>query len=283
MIQEGRLLSEFSTFEIGGPARYFVQVESVEALQKALAFSSEQQIPFLVIGKGSNCLFDDRGFNGLVILNRISFSKIEGNLVSVGAGYSFSLLGVQTAKAGLSGLEFASGIPGSVGGAVYMNAGANGQETAGVIFEVDFVDEKGECTTFSKDQLHFSNRFSSFHQKKGVIAAAKFMLTPLKEAREKQLSIIQYRMSTQPLKEPSCGCVFVNPSGKSAGALIDQLGLKGRRVGGAEISLKHANFIVNKGGAKAADVLELMQIVKTEIKQKLDIDLYPEIRVVPYG
>lgn len=275
-------LSQYSTLGIGGPARFFIEVDKIDHMQALIAYCCKQQLPYIVIGKGSNCLFDDLGFDGLVILNKISFCQFDWPLVSVGAGYSFSLLGAQTARKGWSGLEFASGIPGTVGGAVYMNAGASGAETQEALFEVSYVNEKGSLEVLPKNVLTFSYRHSSFQGQKGAIVAAKFILTPSEEARKKQLSIIEYRTRTQPYNDKSAGCIFRNPAPQSAGALIHQSGLKGARIGGAEVSTMHANFIVNKGNAKAKDVLALSEHVKKVVKEKTGQDLEMEIRCIPY-
>jgi UDP-N-acetylmuramate dehydrogenase len=274
-------LSRLSTFGIGGPARFFIEVQKPEELSDLLKYCHVQQLPFFVIGKGSNCLFDDRGFDGLVILNKIAFCQFEWPIVNVGAGYSFSLLGAQTARKGWAGLEFASGIPGSVGGAVYMNAGASGTETCEAVLEVTFVNEHGEFEILKRDKIAFSYRFSVFQERKGVIASAKFLLHPSEEARKKQLGIVEYRTRTQPYSDKSAGCVFRNPEAHSAGALIQQCGLKGKRIGGAEVSTMHANFIVNKGGATSKDILELAKEVKKAVKEKTGIELEMEIRYVP--
>lgn len=279
-LQKSRLLSDFSTFQIGGPARYFIQVKTVEELQEALQYAHKQSLPVFILGKGSNSLFSDRGFDGLVIHNKIAFCEIDKEEVSVGAGYSFSLLGVQTARKGLSGLEFASGIPASVGGALFMNAGANGAEICSVVKEVTFIDLLGEKTLLSRDQIQFSYRWSSFHEKPGAIAAVTFVLTPNEMARKQQLEIIEYRTKTQPYGERSCGCVFRNPEGNTAGALIEQCGLKGKRVGGALVSEIHANFIINANGASALDVLKLAQLIKECVKQKTGIELEMELRKI---
>ncbi len=275
-------LNQYSTFGIGGPARLFIEVVKIDQMQELLSYCYQQKLPYIVIGKGSNCLFDDRGVNGLVILNKITFCKFEWPTVSVGAGYSFSLLGAQTARKGWSGLEFASGIPGSVGGAIYMNAGASGAEAQEALVEISYVNEKGGLDVFLKSQIAFSYRFSSFHKQKGAIVSAKFLLRPSEEARKKQLLIIEHRTRTQPYSQKSAGCIFRNPSSLSAGALIQQAGLKGTRIGGAEVSTIHANFIVNKGSAKAKDVLQLSDYVKRTVKEKTGQDIEMEIRCIPY-
>ncbi len=280
--EQNKPLNTFSTFGIGGPARYFLEVSSAKELSKALHHCYLEQIPYILLGKGSNTLFDDLGFCGLVIFNKILGLKQEGPLFSVGAGYSFSLLGVQTARRGWSGLEFASGIPGSVGGAVYMNAGANQCETWGSLDDVTYVTEEGEVQHLVAGELCFGYRFSTFQKKKGAIAAATFRLTPSPLARKHQLEIVEYRRRTQPYGDPSAGCVFRNAKEQSAGALIEQCGLKGLKIGGAEVSTLHANFIVNRGGATAAEVLELATRVKNEVFAITGITLEMEIRFQPY-
>ncbi len=280
LVQKGRRLSEFSTFGIGGPIEAFAEVRTVVDVQEAFAWAKTHNLPVLVVGKGSNCLFSDAHFPGLVLLNKIDHCTIEGQNVSVGAGYSFSLLGVQTARKSLSGLEFASGIPATVGGAVFMNAGANGQETCEVLTEVEYVHADGRAQTFSRQELTFGYRTSPFQKMSGCITAARFCLRDHAEARKNQLEIVDRRMKTQPLKDKSAGCVFRNPGpGVSAGALIDQCGLKGSKVGGAKVSEVHANFLVNESGATAHDVLELIARVQETVLQKTGQHLEPEIRI----
>jgi UDP-N-acetylmuramate dehydrogenase len=263
--QQHKRLGPLTTFGIGGEARYFVEVRTIEEMQETLKICHCEQLPFFILGKGSNSLFDDRGFNGVVIANRIDFlEKKENGVFRMGAGYSFSLLGAQTARQGWEGLEFASGIPGSVGGAVYMNAGANGRETCNSLVSVEFVNEQGELAVLSRSQIEFSYRFSSFQKQKGAIVAATFALNYSPSAREKQLEIINYRKKTQPYKDKSAGCIFRNPSCGHAGALIDQSGLKGKSIGGAQVSTMHANFIINKNQATSG------------------IELESEVRCVPY-
>lgn len=281
--QKNKLLSELSTFGIGGLARLFTEVRTIEELQKVIRHCFQEKIRYIAIGKGSNTLFDDRGFDGLVILNKIGFCEYTNDTVYVGAGFSFSLLGSQTARKGLAGLEFASGIPGSVGGAVYMNAGANGGEAFQTLDEVTFVNEEGNLEILPKEKISWGYRHSSFQTRKGVIAAARFRLIPSSEARQKQLKIIDYRTKTQPYGDMSAGCLFRNAKESSAGALIEKCGLKGYAIGGAEVSTLHANFIVNKGQASAQDVLSLAKHVQDTVKEKTGIDLEMEVRVIPYG
>ena len=282
-LQSKRSLKEFSTFGIGGPIRLFTEVHSIEEMEEAFRWIRLEKIPYFILGKGSNCLFDDRGFDGLVILNKIDFFNWNDLEVHVGSGYSFSLLGVQSARKGLSGLEFASGIPATVGGALYMNAGANGHETCEAIHSALFLTEEGEKRTFLKEDLQFEYRFSSFQKIRGAILSATFALKRSEEARSLQLKIVDYRMKSQPLKDRSAGCIFRNPEpGTPAGLLIDQCGLKGLQVGGAKISEIHANFIVNVENATAKDVLDLITLVQERVYEKTALRLEPEVRMIRY-
>ncbi len=282
-LEEGRLLKDFTTFGIGGPAKYFIQVTTISQLQEVIRFCQEKSLRYFVLGKGSNSLFSDQGFDGVIILNKIHFIEETAGEFYVGAGYSFSLLGSQTARKGWEGLEFASGIPGTVGGAVFMNAGANGTETFESLTEVTYVNEKGELEILSKAQIEWGYRHTSFHEKKGAIAAARFQLKASTFARKKQLDLIDYRTKTQPYSDQSAGCVFRNAPSSSAGQLIQEAGLKGFAMGGAEVSTLHANFIVNKGNATAQDVISLAKHVQNTVQEKTGQFLEMEIRVIPYN
>lgn len=281
-VEEAVSLKHYSTFKIGGPARYFVTVTSTIEMQQALQWAREKGVGFHILGKGSNSLFSDQGFDGLVIYNKIDHCIFEGSRVNVGAGFSFSLLGIKTAKANLGGLEFASGIPGSVGGAIYMNAGANGQETATYLEKVTFIDTYGVIKTFKKEELEFKYRYSSFHKMEGAILDATFVLPFDDLSLKKQRDLIDKRIKTQPYNQPSCGCIFRNPVEGAAGKLIEECGLKGISVGEAIVSTLHANFIVNGENATAKDVMQLIETVRKEVKTQKGIDLHPEILVIPY-
>ena len=281
--EEGKLLKDFSTFGIGGPAKYFTIVNTISQLQEAICTCNEKNLRYLVLGKGSNSLFGDQGYDGVIILNKIHFIEENEGLFHVGAGYSFSLLGSQTARKGWEGLEFASGIPGTVGGAVFMNAGANGSETFQSLTHVTYVNEKGEIELLDKSEIQWSYRHTSFHERKGAIAAARFQLKSSTQARQKQLTLIDYRTKTQPYSDQSAGCVFRNSPQVSAGRLIQESGLKGYSIGGAEVSTVHANFIVNKGSAKAQDVLALAKHIQNTVLEKTGQFLEMEIRIIPYN
>lgn len=279
-VQNNRFLSEFSTFRIGGPIRHFVEAANPQEMVEAFEFAHRLQIPFLVLGKGSNCLFSDKGFDGLVILNKIAFIEWNGPQIRVGSGYSFSLLGMQTAREGWSGLEFASGIPATVGGALFMNAGAHGKEVCDPLVSAVFLKQNGETLMLRRGDLSFGYRASPFQSMKGAILEATFALTQSPNARDSQLKIIGYRMKTQPLKDRSAGCVFRNPSQEcSAGALIERCGLKGLRIGDAKVSEIHANFIVNVSQATSAEVRALIAEVQGRVKGQTGIDLECEVRL----
>lgn len=281
-VEEGRFLKDFTTFGIGGPVGYFISVQTIPELQEAIAFCRQRQLRYFILGKGSNTLFHDQGFNGAVILNKIHFLHEERGEFYVGAGYSFSLLGSQTARRGWEGLEFASGIPGSVGGAVFMNAGANGADTFQTVTEVTFVSEEGVVEVIPKSALEWDYRWTTFHERRGAIAAARFELKPSSDARKRQLELVDYRTKTQPYADLSAGCVFRNRPQVSAGRLIQECGLKGFQWGGAEVSTLHANFIVNKGSATADDVLAVARHVQKTVFEKTGHLLEMEIRVIPY-
>lgn len=274
-------LSQLCTFGIGGRASYFVEVRTIAEMQTVLQICRNESLAYFILGKGSNCLFSDSGFNGVVIHNKIDFIHDKGKgIFNVGAGYSFSLLGTQTARQGFSGLEFASGIPASVGGAIFMNAGANNSEASDSLTSVQFLDETGALIEFKKEELHFSYRTSSFQKLKGVIVGATFQLKPDPEARAKQLKILDYRQKTQPYGSKSAGCIFRNPINECAGRMIEMCKLKGVTIGGAQVSPVHANFIVNADNATALDVLTLMHHVQTEVNSQTGILLESEVRLI---
>ncbi|HSX37449.1 MAG TPA: UDP-N-acetylmuramate dehydrogenase [Chlamydiales bacterium] len=278
--QRNRRFSEFSTFGIGGPISFFAAIHTPEEMEEAFSFARKERLPFFILGKGSNCLFADRGFEGVVLLNRIDFIDWKDKRVVAGGGASFSLLGFKAASRGFKGLEFAAGIPASVGGAVFMNAGASGAETQETLKNVFYLHGDGAKKIFKKGEIAFGYRSSSFQNMKGAILAAEFELEVDPKAREKQLAIIEERRQRQPLKEQSAGCIFRNPISASSGALIDGCGLKGFSVGGAAVSEIHANFFVNRGNATAQDVRTLIEIVQAKVFEQTNIRLETEIRMI---
>lgn len=280
---KNKSLSSLSTFQIGGPAKLFIEVKSSKEMAEVRQYINRENIPFWIVGRGSNSLFDDRGFDGLVVLNSICFCDFQRGHLHVGAGYNFSLLGTQMARQGWGNLEFAAGIPGSVGGAIFMNAGAYGVETCDVLTSICYIDIHGQITEKRRDQLVFSYRHSSFHENQGIIVSGSFSLKKCEEARKKQLTITRSRINTQPYGELSAGCIFRNPSIENkAGAIIEKCGLKGKKVGDAEVSKVHANFIVNRGKATAAEVLALVEFIQATVWEKAGIELELEMQKIPF-
>ncbi len=281
-VRKGIWLSRYSTFRIGGPARYFKEIQTVKEAQEVLPYLHKQNIPFIVIGKGSNCLFDDQGFDGFVVYNNIQGKEfLSETLVKVYSGTSFAALGKTLVSSGYSGLEFAVGIPGSVGGAIFMNAGIGKQDVSSVLVEVEVITPEGEILSYPKEELDLGYRTSKFHTSQEFILSATFALTkdPLAMYRMKEL--LNHRLTTQPYQHPSLGCIFRNPPGSSAGALIDRAGLKGLSIGGAQISEKHGNFIINTGKATSGEVKELIQVIRGKMLS-LGVELKEEIRSIPY-
>lgn len=277
-VQQDISLKKYSTFQVGGQADYFLIAKDEKTVQDGILWAKERQVPYLILGKGSNSLFADQGFRGLIILNKVDYISSEGPLFKVGAGYSFSRLGSLTSKKGYEGLEFACGIPASVGGAIYMNAGANGAETFDCLHKVSYIDANGKITEFEAKDLQRSYRYSIFQEMQGAIVGASFLLKENQASREKQLSIIEYRKKTQPLQECSAGCIFKNPEGsKSAGQLIEEAGMKGKLYGDAQVSPVHANFIINKKQASAEDIRHLAEQTKQQVFEKHGVNLESEV------
>lgn len=282
-------LSAWTTFRIGGPADALVTVDSADELIAVIGLCCADKVAWKIIGKGSNIIAPDQGFRGVIIVLGTGFDECARSeertdrtvVVSTGAATGFSRLAEWAASEGLCGLEFAAGIPGSIGGAVTMNAGAWGHQTADVIHRLFLVHEAKEIICERKD-LHFSYRcwddlYSDF--KGAVITAVELLLTVGKTTDIKQTmrALRRKRQEKQPLGMPNAGSFFKNPKGESAGKLIESGGLKGLRVGDAEVSEKHANFFVNRGQATAADVLELMKRVSARVKETSGFDLEPEV------
>ncbi len=272
-VQKNVPLSSFSTFGIGGKAEWFYQVEEEKNLIQLIKFCKENNIPYFILGGGSNVLFSDDSFKGLVIKIDTSDYEIKGEKIIVKSGVSLSKLVDLAYKNSLSGLEFALGIPGTIGGAVAINASAAGHKMSEIIEKVKILTEEGEIK-----ELSFVNNL--FKDKKGIILEVVLRLKKqkkekIKEEMQKALSL----RKNQPTGK-SAGCVFKNPSLLSAGKLIEECGLKGKKIGAAQISEKHANFIINLGSAKASDVLKLITYIKEKVKAKFNIDLKLEIVLV---
>ncbi|WP_375793057.1 UDP-N-acetylmuramate dehydrogenase [Chlamydia sp. 12-01] len=275
-------LSKYSTFRIGGPANYFKEVHSANEAQQVIQFLHSQNYPFIIVGKGSNCLFDDQGFDGFVLYNSIQGKEfLSDTSIKVYSGMSFSFLGKTLSTSGYSGLEFAVGIPGSVGGAVFMNAGIGSQDTASAIESVEVINPSGEILSYQAEELDFGYRKSRFQNHNEFILSATFRISKNSSSVQIAKDLLQSRLLSQPYQQPSAGCIFRNPPGNSAGKLIDEAGLKGFSLGGAQISPKHANFIVNTGRATSYEVKELIQVVRDKLKSQ-GVSLEEEIRIIPY-
>lgn len=270
-----------TTFKIGGTADVFVTVNTIDELRIAVSACRENSIPLMILGKGSNLLVSDDGIEGAVIALDGEFKEltVDGNTITVGAGVSLSKLCTVALDNGLSGLEFAYGIPGTVGGAVYMNAGAYGGETKDVCIEATYLTPDGKTGAYSIAELDFSYRHSIFKENDNIILFAKYKLaSDDKEAIKARMDDFMNRRRTkQPLEYPSAGSVFKRPEGAFAGTLIEQCGLKGKTVGGAQVSEKHAGFIINAGDATCDDVMNLVGLVQDTVKAQTGYALECEI------
>ena len=275
------LLKDHTTFKTGGPAGAFVLVENSDELARVVAFFKDREIPFFVLGNGSNLLVSDSGFDGAVIKLSGSFNElsVSGNVITAGAGVLLSKVCLLAEESGLSGLEFAYGIPGTLGGAMVMNAGAYDGEMAYVVSEVTVLDGEGTVRTLSCEDMHFGYRDSIIKHSPMIVLSAKMTLEPgdRAEIHDKMADFLQRRKSKQPLEFPSAGSTFKRPVGYFAGKLIEDAGLKGKRIGGACVSEKHAGFIVNTGGATASDINMLMETVEEEVYQRFGVKLEPEV------
>ncbi len=266
-IKKNEPLSKHTTLKIGGPAKYFCVARTIEDLMDSFRFAKSNKLKILILGVGSNILVPDKGFDGLVI-------AFKG-----AAGIPLSKLLKYCADKGYAGLEFLAGIPGSLGGAIYMNAGAYGKNISDHVLCVHAIDIKGKKHVFTRKQCKFGYRKSIFQTKKLVITGVEFDLSAgrPKDIKSSMDSIIKKRLSRQPYDLPSAGSFFKNPKGQHAAALIEEAGLKGKRVGDAMISKKHANFIVNVGRATSRDVVQLKELVVNAVYKKYGIKLVPEV------
>ncbi len=281
-VRNNQQLSDYTTIGIGGPVPAVYLPGSEAELADLLKTMTKEARPYRILGNGSNVLADDRGVREAIVCTRNMerIFEIEGDLITVDAGYPVAQLAYQTASRGLSGLEFGVGIPGSIGGVAKMNAGAHQHTISEVVHSVRFVVPDGSTGTATKEDLAFTYRSSKLPDN-AIITAVRLQLRrdDSKKIHETIRNYNDQRTSTQPLKEKSAGCIFKNPGTCSAGKLIEDSGLKGYRMGDATVSEMHANFIVNKGGATFEDVLSLIQTIKTTVKERLGMDLQEEVVV----
>ena len=277
-------LSTLTTYKTGGIAKLVVYPNNINNLKQLLKLIHKHNIKYFILGKGSNTLFSDKEFNGVIIkLDKLNNFEIKETEIYVESGMILSKLVQASVKNELTGLEFAIGIPGTIGGAIYMNAGAYGSKMSNIVKSVIILDEKLQIEEIPLEKLKFDYRYSIFQANKNLICVAaniKLEHGNHDEIASKIKENLLKRKNSQPLKYPSAGSVFRNPEGNYAGKIIEELGLKGKNIGGAEISTKHANFIINKNNATSSDILNLIKLVQKEAKDKYKIDLKLEQQLV---
>lgn len=280
----GEPMKNHTSFRIGGPADYFTTPKNIIELKNILLYCKDKALPYLILGNGSNILVRDSGYRGAVIYLGEGFKDItaEGEMVTAGAGAKLSKVAKICLKNDLSGMEGLSGIPGSVGGAFYMNAGAYGYEIENVAYASRVIDANGTLLTINRDEMDFGYRKSIFEEKKYIIIDGTFALHKgnYEDIESLMRDYTTRRQIKQPLSYPSAGSVFKRPEGFFAGKLIEDAGLKGYTIGGAQVSLKHAGFIVNIGNATAEDVLNLINHIIETVNDKFGVILQPEVKII---
>ena len=282
----GESLARFTTMRVGGPADLFAEVRNLFELRAIVRFVRSRGIPLFLVGRGSDLVISDRGFAGLVVLVRAAGQRLEGDRLVAEAGVQMAKVATETKKAGLTGLEFGLAIPGTVGGAIWANAGAHGADVQGVLVSAQVAGADGEERSLGPAELAMSYRESALKHgpvgRPDVVLAATFQLEEADSdtIAERLADIRRWRQEHQPIGQKSAGSVFRNPEGGSAGRIIDELGLKGLRVGGAVVSPKHANFIVNTGEATAADVRALAELVRETVRRERGLELAYEVEFV---
>lgn len=280
-------LSAHTTFKVGGECTALVDVSSDENLARLTAEASKLGVRTFVLGKGSNVLFDDKGFKGVVLLMGSSVDDIymkDSTTICAQAGCSLIKLCRFALEHSLSGLEFAYGIPGTVGGAIYMNAGAYDGEIKDVLKSCTVTGSSGALKVIGADRLDMSYRKSRFTDSDEVITSGEFVLTPANydDIQDKMVELMGRRRSKQPLEYPSAGSTFKRPEGQFAGKLIQDCGLKGFAIGGAQVSEKHCGFVINKGGATCEDILALIRHIQDTVKEQTGFMLECEVKYIPY-
>ena len=277
-------MAKHTSFRIGGPADVLAQPGNEAELAELLKRAAHHAVPVTLVGNGSNLLVRDKGIRGLVIKlsNLFSSITVAGNVLTFGSGISLAMASKKAASLSLSGLEFAVGIPGTIGGAVYMNAGAYDGEMAKVVTSVQVMDRQGQSSQLKADELDFSYRHTALQNSGLIVTSVTVSLQPgeAESIKAKMDDFSQRRIAKQPLELPSAGSMFKRPVGYFAGTLIEQTGLKGYTVGGAQVSTKHAGFVVNVGGATAKDVLQLISDVQAQVLAVQGVQLEPEVLVL---
>ncbi len=284
-VQENAPMAKFTSFRAGGCADLLVQPHNTEELRAALRILQEEECPHTVLGNGSNVLVRDGGYRGVIVKLGDGFDKVaaDGSIIRCGSGALLPAVAKAAADAGLSGLEFASGIPGSIGGAVFMNAGAYGGEFKDVLLKATVISEDGaRIFDMDTDMLKLGYRQSVLQKSGDIVLEAEISLEPgdENEIKKTMAELKSKRNAKQPVNYPSAGSFFKRPEGYFAGKLIQDAGLKGVSVGGAEVSQLHSGFLINKGGASAADILQLMKIVQAAVMDRFGVMLEPEVRII---
>ncbi len=270
-----------TTFRVGGPAECFIEIETTEQLRKIQKFLYQVEYPFTIVGNGSNLLVSDNGYQGIVLQlgRKMSDIEIQGNRIRAQAGASMAQVAAAAQKSGLTGLEFASGIPGTVGGGVVMNAGAYGGELGQVVTRVEVLDKNGEILELDNETMEFGYRYSTIRRKPFTVTEVVFELKAgdPEEIAARMQELGAKRREKQPLEFPSAGSTFKRPEGYFAGELIMNAGLRGYQVGGARVADKHCGFVINTGNASAADITDVIWEVQRRVKERFGVDLEPEI------
>ena len=274
---EDASLKKYNTYRVDARCKYLVFPKTEEELIAILREIKKENIKYIILGNGSNVIFDFEYYDGIIIrLDNLNLVEYKGNIVTVGAGYSLIKLAIETINKGLSGLAFAAGIPGYVGASTAMNAGAYNSDMASIVKEVRVLNKNLEIEILNKEQLDYSYRDSFLKQHPEYIVLSTTLELGegnIKEMQEQIQERRNKRLASQPLDLPSAGSVFRNPEGMYAGELIEKLDLKGYNINGAEVSVKHANFIVNKGDAKGKDIVELINKIQKEVKENYNVEL----------
>ena len=281
-VKQQEPMSRHTTFRIGGPADFYLCPHSTKEVQEIVEICKEENLPYFVLGNGSNLLVSDKGYRGVVIQLWKNFSDItvKDCCIQAKAGALLSKVAAEALEAGLTGMEFASGIPGTIGGAAFMNAGAYGGKMKDIIKSVKVLDTQGEVRILPKEELKMGYRTSIVKEKGYTVLSVELELSKgnREEIRNTMEDLKERRTSKQPLEMPSAGSTFKRPEGYFAGKLIMDSGLRGFSVGGAQVSEKHCGFVVNKGGATAMDVLNLIREVQRRVKEQFGVDLETEVR-----
>jgi UDP-N-acetylmuramate dehydrogenase len=275
-------MRKHTSLHIGGPADYFVAVANERDLVGAVAIARENELPVFMLGGGTNLLVSDLGMRGVVLENNWNETSVEGLVISAASGTPMASVAAAAARSGILGLEWMATVPGTVGGAVHGNAGAFGSETTDVLVDAELMDLNGDRWTETNAELGFAYRTSKLQGTPIIVVRARFRGTPgeRQEAVRRIKEIANERMAKQPLAQPNTGSIFRNPPGDHAGRLIEAAGLKGATIGGAMVSTKHANFIVNLGDASANDVRDLMRRCQDAVRAKFGVEMIPEVELV---